>query len=122
MKASLLEKLDGLAERYDEVGHLLSDAEVIAEQTHFRTLSMEYAELEPVVKVYQQFVQASVDVAEAKTMLRDDDADIRDMASQEIRDGEGRLAELEQSLQMLLLMHNYLHQLLESYMYHQLNL
>ncbi|MBV1930263.1 MAG: peptide chain release factor 1 [Porticoccaceae bacterium] len=103
MKASLLEKLDALAERYDEVGHLLSDAEVIAEQTRFRALSMEYAELEPVVKVYQQFVQTSADVEETRTMLKDDDADMREMASQEINQCEDQLVEIEQSLQMLLL-------------------
>lgn len=103
MKASLLEKLDGLAERYDEVGHLLSDAGVIAEQTRFRTLSIEYAELEPVVKVYQQYVRTTADVEEAKTMLKDEDADMRNLASQEVRDSEDRLAELEQTLQMLLL-------------------
>ncbi len=103
MKASLLEKLDSLAERYDEVGHLLSDGEVIAEQSRFRTLSMEYAELEPVVKVYQKFVQITEDVEEARTMLKDDDADMREMAHQEVREGEGKLEALEQSLQMLLL-------------------
>lgn len=103
MKASLLEKLDSLAERYDEVGHLLSDAEVIAEQSRFRTLSMEYSELEPVVKVYQQFAQITEDVEEARAMLKDDDAEMREMANQEVRDGEDKLGALEQSLQMLLL-------------------
>ena len=41
MKASLLEKLDRLVERFDEVGHLLSDAQVIGDQNRFRGLSME---------------------------------------------------------------------------------
>ena len=53
MKQSLLEKLHHLVERYDEVGYLLSDAEVIAQQNQFRALAKEYAELEPVVKIFR---------------------------------------------------------------------
>jgi peptide chain release factor 1 len=53
MKASILEKLDRLKERYEEVSALLSEAEVINNQTKFRELSKEYAELEPVVNAYK---------------------------------------------------------------------
>ena len=49
MKASILEKLDRLKERYEEVSALLSEAEIINNQNKFRELSKEYAELEPVV-------------------------------------------------------------------------
>lgn len=103
MKASLLEKLDRLAERYDEVGHLLSDAEVIADQNRFRGLSMEYAELEPVTKTYQQFVQVSENTAEARSMLKDSDPDMRELAQEEMREGEAELTGLEKALQTLLL-------------------
>ena len=103
MKASLLEKLDRLAERYDEVGHLLSDAEVIAEQNRFRGLSMEYAELEPVAKTYQQFLQVMGNVDEARAMLKDSDPDMRELAQEELREGEEALTGLEKDLQTLLL-------------------
>ncbi|HAD08035.1 MAG TPA: peptide chain release factor 1, partial [Porticoccaceae bacterium] len=103
MKASLLDKLDNLAERYDEVGHLLGDAEVIADQDKFRGLSREYAELEPVVKAYQRFARVRDDVEDARAMLADSDPDMREMAEQEISSGEEELVELESSLQVLLL-------------------
>ncbi|OUS11488.1 peptide chain release factor 1 [Gammaproteobacteria bacterium 53_120_T64] len=103
MKASLLEKLDRLAERHDEVGHLLGDAEVIADQNRFRGLSIEYAELEPVSKTYQQFVQVSENVEEARTMLKDSDPDMRELAQEEFREGEAELSGLEKTLQTLLL-------------------
>ena len=48
MKASILQKLEHLSDRYQEVQALLSDAEIIADQDRFRALSKEYAELEPV--------------------------------------------------------------------------
>ena len=103
MKASLLEKLDRLAERFDEVGHLLSDAEVIADQNRFRGLSMEYAELEPVSKTYQQFMQVSQSTDEARSMLKDSDPDMRELAQEEMREGEAELIGLEKELQTLLL-------------------
>lgn len=103
MKASLLEKLDRLVERFDEVGHLLSDAEVIADQNRFRGLSMEYAELEPVSKTYQQFIQASENIDEARSMLKDSDPDMRELAQEEMRASEAELIGLEKELQTLLL-------------------
>ena len=103
MKASLLEKLDRLSERYDEVGYLLSEAEVIADQKRFRGLSMEYAELEPVSKTYQLYVQVAENIAEARGMLKDSDPDMREMAQEELREGEAEQAELEKGLQTLLL-------------------
>lgn len=103
MKASLLDKLDSLAERYDEVGHLLGDAEVIADQDKFRGLSREYAELEPVVNAYQRFTRVRDDVEAARSMLADNDPEMRELAEQEITSGEAQLAELESSLQVLLL-------------------
>ena len=103
MKASLLARLDHLTERYDEVGHLLSDADVIAEQSNFRKLSQEYAELEPIAKTYQRFVRASNDVAAARLMLQDSDAEMREMAREEVKQGEVKLVDLEEALQKLLL-------------------
>lgn len=103
MKVSLLEKLDRLSERYDEVGHLLGDGEVIANQNRFRALSIEYAELEPVAQTYQQFMQVSANISEARGMLKDSDAAMREMAQEEVLEGEAVLSELEADLQKLLL-------------------
>ena len=50
MKASVVEKLEGLVSRRKEVTELLSDPDVIADQDRFRALSKEYAQLEPVVQ------------------------------------------------------------------------
>ena len=47
MKASIVEKLDTLALRFEECGQLLSQSEVINNQDQFRALSKEYASLEP---------------------------------------------------------------------------
>ena len=103
MKASILAKLDLLAERYEEVGALLSDSEIISNQDKFRGLSKEYAELEPVVQTYGRFQETVTDIDEAKNLLKDADPDMRAMASEEVNAGEAKQEELELDLQRLLL-------------------
>ena len=103
MKDSILSKLDTLSERYEEVGALLSDPETIADQNKYRDLSKEYAELEPVVKTYLGFQQVVDSVAEAKSLLKDADPDMREMAQEEMKDGEQQLEVAELELQRLLL-------------------
>jgi peptide chain release factor 1 len=103
MKASILEKLQILSDRQEEVGALLSDPEVIGDQNRFRDLSKEYAELEPVVKTYADYMQVQEAISDAKLLLKDSDADMRDMAQEEMKEGEVQLAALETELQTLLL-------------------
>lgn len=62
MKASLLNKLDVLSDRFEELTALLGDAEVISDQTRFRAYSREYAEVEPVVALYTQLARVQGDL------------------------------------------------------------
>ena len=103
MKASILAKLDHLADRYEEVGALLSDPDIISDQNKFRELSKEYAELEPVVKCYQSYQEVVNDIEEAKLLLKDSDPDMRAMAQDELKEGEAQQDALEMDLQKLLL-------------------
>jgi len=103
MKASILHKLEGLEERYVEVGALLSDPEVIGDQNRFRELSKEYAELEPVTQCFSQYRQILDDVAEAKVLIGDSDADMREMGQEELKIAEAKLPDVEVKLQKLLL-------------------
>ncbi|MCK5894724.1 MAG: peptide chain release factor 1 [Endozoicomonadaceae bacterium] len=103
MKASISSKLDHLQDRFEELSALLSDQEVIFDQNRFRNLSIEYAELEPVVKCYQDYCQVLEDHAEAQSMLKDADPDVREMAQEEIEVLDLRIEALTQELQLLLL-------------------
>jgi len=103
MKQSILEKLQHLADRYEEVGALLSDPEVIGQQTRFRELSREYAELESVVKSYRDYYRVQTNIEEARALLKDADADMRAMAEEDLLENQSRLADLEVELQTLLL-------------------
>jgi len=103
MKASLLTKLEALADRHEEVSALLSDSETIADQERFRDLSREYAELEEVVKCYARFRKVQADLDAARQMLEEDDAELREMVREELAGGGEQLEALETQLQMLLL-------------------
>ncbi len=103
MKESLLARLDSLVDRFEELGALLSDPEVIGDQDRFRKFSREYSELEPVTQCYTAFRQTQTDLEDARSMLAEDDADMREMAEEEIAEGTARLTGQEQELQILLL-------------------
>lgn len=103
MKASIQHRLESLCERYEELAALLSDAEVIADQSRFRDYSREYAELEPVAQSFSCWQQAQDDQASAEQMLSEDDADMREMAREEIESTRERIDTLEAELQILLL-------------------
>jgi len=101
VKPSILRKLESLSERHAEIAILLSENEVIADQNQFRKLSVEYSQLEPVVKEHQRYLQASDDKATALEML--DDPEMKELAQEELKEADKQLVELEATLQILLL-------------------
>ncbi|MBV4529972.1 peptide chain release factor 1 [Pseudomonas farsensis] len=103
MKASLLNKLDTLQDRFEELTALLGDAEVISDQTRFRAYSREYAEVEPVVAAYKEWRKVQDDLEGAQALLKDADPDMREMAVDEVRDAKEQLVGLESQLQRMLL-------------------
>ncbi|HLA75756.1 MAG TPA: peptide chain release factor 1 [Gammaproteobacteria bacterium] len=103
MKPSIRGKLENLSERLQEISALLGDPDTIRDQTRFRNFSMEYAQLNPVVAVFQKYQAVLGDIAAAEAMLQDDDAEMRAMAQDELRRTQERKQALELELQTLLL-------------------
>ncbi|TIH07026.1 peptide chain release factor 1 [Pseudomonas leptonychotis] len=103
MKASLINKLDLLQDRFEELMALLSDGEVISNQAQFRAYSKEYAEIEPVYQAFSAFRKVQSDLEGAQALLKDSDPDMREMAEEEVAEAKEQLIELEASLQRMLL-------------------
>jgi peptide chain release factor 1 len=103
MKPSLLNKLSSLAEHHQEVSALLSDPSVINNQNRFRELSKEYAQLQPVVSCYHQYLDSVGAKASAEELLKDEDPEMQALAAEELKQAEQRQSELAQQLQVLLL-------------------
>ncbi len=100
MHPSIAAKLEQLALRYQEVSGLLAEPEVIADQNRFRTLSQEYAQLEPVVNHYHTYCEAQANYATVESMANDADPEMRALAEEEKRAIEVQIAELENALQL----------------------
>ena len=103
MKESLLQKLEALCARHEEIAGLLADIEIINDQDRFRALSMEYAQLEDLVRTFAAYRASREALAAAREMLAEDDAEMRELAEEEIAIHTQRLEELEVELQKLLL-------------------
>jgi peptide chain release factor 1 len=101
MTPSIRRKLEALAERHEEIGMLLSQPEVLTDNTRFRELSREYAQLEPVTASLREHDQAERELVDSRAMLAD--PELREMAADDIERLELRLQALDAELQILLL-------------------
>jgi peptide chain release factor 1 len=97
VKASIRQKLDALRERYEELEGLLSEADVIADQDQYRSLSQEYARLTPVIKLFASFTKLTANIVAAEEMASDSDPEIRTMGQEELYEltASGEVLELE---------------------------
>jgi peptide chain release factor 1 len=103
MKASIKTKLENLSERFEEIAALLSQPEVQSDQNQFRSLSQEYAQIDPLVNCYEHYQKNEDDLNAAIEMSKDSDPELREMAKEEQREAEARKETLQQQLQILLL-------------------
>ena len=103
MKDSIAHKLETLRERHEEISVALSDAEIIKDQARFAALSREYAQLEPIVKKFDEHRRLMEDLAYAQELLGDQDESLKKMAREEATATARRIDRLEGELQMLLL-------------------
>jgi peptide chain release factor 1 len=103
MKDSIKRKLEGLAERHEEVGHLLSEPDTMSDQNKFRELSKEYSQLEEVVAEFNRYLQILEDINSAEEMLKDSDPEMQEMAQEDFKESKSLLEPCELNLQKLLL-------------------
>lgn len=101
----MLDKLKGIKERYEELNVELSQADVIADQNRFRQLTKEHAELVDLVQAHDQYSKLTEELSANQELLADpnEDAEIQEMARQEIDDISAQLTELEEKIKILLL-------------------
>ena len=96
-------KMAGLNDRFEEVGALLSDPEVMGDRDKFTSLSREFAELEPVVLCYRDVQKLEGELEDAKALLDEDDPEMRELAEEDIQQTGESLEQLTAQLQTLLL-------------------
>ncbi|MCD6556907.1 MAG: PCRF domain-containing protein, partial [Bacteroidales bacterium] len=103
-KNMILDKLEGVFDRYKEVERLLSDPSVASNQENYVKLSKEYKNLEPIINAYKELKNIIENIESSKIMLHDEDDDeMKQMAKDEIDTLTKRKEELEEEIKILLL-------------------
>jgi len=101
---SLLDRLDGLEARFDEVSTLITDPSVIADQPRYVKLTKEYHDLEQILKVKRQYAAALDSITESKDILANEsDDEMRQLARQELDEAQEALPRLEEQIKLLLI-------------------
>ncbi|MAT83578.1 MAG: peptide chain release factor 1 [Gammaproteobacteria bacterium] len=104
LSPSMMAKLDGLRDRFEEVSALLADPEVMAERERFTALSREFAELEPVIQSFDALRELDAELAESRQLAEsDDDPEMRALAEEDVERLTGSLASEQARLETLLL-------------------
>ena len=103
MHRSVVEKLDAISGRGEELSRLLADPGVIADQPRFRSLAKELSDLKPVTECYRRYRGALEAVESAREMLGDSDPEIRELARDELGEAETARDMVEAELRTLLI-------------------
>jgi peptide chain release factor 1 len=103
MKASIRQKLEKAEQRFEELGHMLADPQVIGIAQQFRELSMEYARLQPTAAAFADYRRLEREFVSAQEMSTDADVEIRALGDDELRAIQQSLEQQEGELQRLLL-------------------
>ena len=103
MKDSIRQRLEKMTDRFEEVGRLLAAPETSGGSPQFRDLSMEYARLQPLTERFHAFRQLEGELAAARAMLEDSDAEMRTLGGEEVAHVQSRLAAEELELATLLI-------------------
>ncbi|MBW2451000.1 MAG: PCRF domain-containing protein, partial [Deltaproteobacteria bacterium] len=99
----MINKLEEVADRYREIEGLLADPKVLSDQSRYRTLSKEHADLSELMTTYQRYCKVSAELADSKQLLGDSDSDVREMARVEVESLDQTLLQLEEQLKLLML-------------------
>jgi protein subunit release factor A len=103
MKASIRQKLEKTAERFEEVGRMLADPAIAGGSDTFRELSMEYARLEPVAAGFREHVELESQLNAARELSDDADPEMREMGQEESRRLAALMEQQDVALSLLLL-------------------
>ena len=100
----ILERLEGVKQRFIEVGELLTHQDILSDMKKYVKLNKEYRDLEPVIESYEKYRLALSNLASAKELLNGEkDEEMREMAKAEIEDLTARIPEMEEDLKLLLI-------------------
>lgn len=102
--SSLLQKLEAINIRFEEVGKMITDPEIISDMKRYVKLNKEYSDLEELVKVYKEYKLTLDNIQNAREMLESEqDNDLREMAKEELDSSIEKRDAMEEDIKMMLI-------------------
>lgn len=103
-ETSLLDKLEGLQHKFEEISTLITDPSVISDQKRYVKLNKEYHDLEKILNAKDEYRLALAHIAEARSILdSENDPEMREMAKAELDEIEPKIPEMEENIKLLLI-------------------
>ena len=100
---SILQKLDGLVSRFEEVSTLITDPSVIADQERFVKLTREYKDLSDIMDARKRYISCLNSIIEAKDILANEsDPEMKEMAREELSENESLQPKIEEEIKIAL--------------------
>lgn len=99
----MLDKLDAIKARFDEVGIALSNPEIVGDNKKYAQLSKEYRSLEKIVNVRKQYLTILDDIEFNKEVLSSNDDEMRELAKEELPELQQRKEEIEKQIRAMLI-------------------
>lgn len=103
MKPSVIHKLENLSKRYEELKYALAQPDITNDINQYRQFTKEYAQIEPFVHDYERFLALQREQEEAKTIIAGNDAELKELAKDELSAIRRELESLENTLLLALL-------------------
>jgi peptide chain release factor 1 len=99
----MLDRLEQIELRYEELGRQLADPEIVTDQQKYQKTAKAHRDIEPIVHKYREYKRVRQGIADSKSMLSESDPEIVAMAQEELAEFEGQLPAMEEALKVMLL-------------------
>ena len=100
----ILDKLEGVKERFEEVGRLITKPDIISDMKRYVKLNKEYKDLEPVIQAYDEYRNLLSNIATAKDILANEkDEELKEMAKAELEELSEQITPMEENIKLLLI-------------------
>ncbi|KRL96524.1 peptide chain release factor 1 [Limosilactobacillus equigenerosi] len=102
--SEIFDKLQAVADRYEELNELISDPEVIADTQRFMKLSKEEGSLRETVEKYTRYKEVTQTISDDEELLREtNDAELVELTKEELADAKEEQGQLQKDLEILLI-------------------
>jgi peptide chain release factor 1 len=100
----MFDRLQAVEDRYERLNELLSDPDIVSDTKKLTQYSKEQSDIQETVTVYREYKSIKEQIQDAKDLIdMEDDADMKEMAQEELKELEAQIPGLEEQMKLLLI-------------------